>query len=264
MHADYICRLIQYLIFQLGTDFVLHRKLDYAIATRYDGPILYGHIKPHQPHPYEKSSTLWKQAIKLAFPQDVSKQFLNPVGRWTDGQSRTICTCFFHRHSAAVYRGFGNEWKKYIRRTTTRGQLGQFPRLIYECDSLGLPPDSVPATVELKNGIFTLTSWAPEIDQPLMATSLTDWYTLSIQRAIINMQTDSICINCTEIDIVDYINRGEINLVSDGYYQKEVLYSFWQRLGLSPSIDKVIKLEDTMLQATQKINVLTEGNCWAY
>ena len=97
----------------------------------------------YQPRPHAASCALWKQAIKLAFPWDDWKQFLHPLGRWTDSQSRLIiCTWFFHQRSAAIYRRFGNDWKKYIRRTT-RGQLGQFPSLIYECDSLGLPSDSV-------------------------------------------------------------------------------------------------------------------------
>ena len=52
-----------------------------------------------------------------------------------------------------------------------------------------------------------------------------DRYEISIQRALLNMQTDSIYINCTEFDIVDHINRGEIHLVSDGSYQKEVQFS---------------------------------------
>ena len=58
-----------------------------------------------------------------------------------------------------------------------------------------------------------------------MPTSLLDRYKISIQRALFNMQTDSIYINCTEFDIVDHINRGEINLVSNGSYQKEVQFS---------------------------------------
>ena len=176
---------------------------------------------PRQPRPNGKSRRLWKQAIKLAFPRNVNSQFLSPLGYWTDFNSRDLCTWFFHRDTSSVYRRFGNDWKKY-RRRGRRGQLGQFPRLIYEGNAFSLPPNSVRATVETVNRHLRLTGWAHDIANLLINNlPLTSKYQQSLVKARINMKTDCQYQRCTEYDIAQHIFGEEISLVSDGSFLQE-------------------------------------------
>ena len=181
-------------------------------------------VWPTQQQPNHKSRVLWKQAIKLAFPRSPNKQLLTPLGHWYHEQSRHIWTWFFNSATSAVYKRFGNEWKRYKRRTM-RGQLGQFPTLIYDNNSLGLPPNSMRATVESRDGILRLTGWDYEADQYHINESLQERYEQSVQKSIVNMKTDSRYFNCIEEDIVHQILTGSISLVSDGSYLSEADFS---------------------------------------
>ena len=180
---------------------------------------------PTQPRPNMKSRALWKQALKLAFSRHIDKTLHSPLGGWQHNPSRQIWTWFFNQELSAVYRRFGNAWKRYKRRTH-RGQLGQFPPLIYDTDSLSLPPHSMRATVESKNGTLRLTGWGHESDQQYInPLTLQERYDQSVHRSVLAMHTDYRYFNCTEDDIVRQLHTGTISLVSDGSYLKDVQFA---------------------------------------
>jgi hypothetical protein len=179
-------------------------------------------VWPYQPRPNDKARGKWRQAIKLAFPRTSDSTFVTPVGRWTDLLSRDIWTWFFHVPSSSVYKRFGPDWRKY-KRHTQRGRLGQFPRLVYECNALQLPPNSMRATVEEKHDNLYLTGWASELHEVdhTQNQNLLVKYQQSINRSVVDMSTDYQYINCNEATVIQQIQSGVISVVSDGSYLKD-------------------------------------------
>ena len=171
-------------------------------------------VWPAQSRPNAKSRKLWRQALKLSFPRNQSAQFLQPLGKWTHLGSRDIWTWFFNPVTSFVYKRFGQEWKKY-KRSTQRGQLGRYPKLIYDGNAFSLPPQSLRATVEVMERQHRLTGSIQEAVPPQQPQqSLTERYRRSIAIAVRDMKTDHIHVNCTADDFIQQLRTGPVKVVT--------------------------------------------------
>ena len=152
-------------------------------------------------------------------------QFSRPLGHWCHPDSRALWTWFFNPATSFVYKRFGQEWKKY-KRSTQRGQLGRYPKLIYDGNAFSLPPQSLRATVEVFDRHHRLTGWTQEADTPQqIQQSLTARYRRSIAMAVRDMKTDHRHVNCNAEDFIQQLRTGPVKVVSDGSYLQEATLS---------------------------------------
>lgn len=157
--------------------------------------IFASYVWPHQRRPIMKLPGNYNYTGVRSL-DNANKQFHNPVERWTDTESKSRRTLFFNDQTSSIYKCFGNDWKKYTI-IIRRGQMGQFPRLMYECNALSLlPPGSVWATVEITVGVCQLTGWAFDPDDAQASHTLGEHYQLSLHNAIHNMRTDHQYVQC--------------------------------------------------------------------
>ena len=104
------------------------------------------HDWPEQGDPGDKDWTLWRRALKTAFPQQ-QRKLENPLGRWVD-KYRNKWKWFYHPLSKQLYtKRLGTDrWKIYTR-LQRNATVRKGTRFKYYTDSMSLPPTAQRATI---------------------------------------------------------------------------------------------------------------------
>ena len=104
------------------------------------------HAWPEQGDPGDKDWTIWRRALKAAFPQ-MQRKLVTPLGRWVD-KHRDKWKWFYHPLSKQLYtkQPGTDQWRIYTR-LQRQATVKKGTRFKYHTDSMYLPPTAQRATI---------------------------------------------------------------------------------------------------------------------